>query len=69
MKKKIEMTQEQEYMDTQVRTPEELIQDEKSEKQLAETLQDEEEMTVGDADSADEVDVEERVKELTESLE
>ena len=69
MKKKTEMIQEQEYMNTQVHTPEELIQDEKSEKQLAETLQDGEKTTVGDIDSEGEVDVEERVKELTESLE
>lgn len=69
MKKKTEMIQEQEYMDTQVYTPEELIQDEKSEKQLAQTLQDGEKTTVGGSDSADDVDVEERVKKLTESLE
>ena len=56
-------------MDTQVYTPEELIQDEKSEKQLAQTLQDGEKTTVGGSDSADDVDVEERVKKLTESLE
>jgi len=72
MEKKTQTIQEQqEYGGTPVHAPEELIQDEESGRVLAQTLMDGEKTAIEDADfdSVDHVDVEERVRKLTESLE
>ena len=70
MKKKTEMIQEQEYMDTQVYTPEGLAQDEKFGKELAQALSVQEEKVPEDIVELSEVweRDEEKLEELSEEL-